>query len=52
VDDAVSALRPRDVVERIPARRGRPPAVRPEPEEESEPVKWWLLPTKTAGKRR
>jgi hypothetical protein len=40
-------------IERIPARRGRPPAVRPPAEEtEDEPVKWWLLPSKTAAKRR
>jgi hypothetical protein len=39
-------------VERVPARRGRPPAVRAEPEVEPEPVKWWLLPAKTAAKRR
>jgi hypothetical protein len=40
-------------LERIPARRGRPPAVHaPEPEDESEPVKWWLLPAKPAVKRR
>jgi hypothetical protein len=39
-------------VERIPARRGRPPSVQAEPEEEAEPVKWWLLPTKPAAKRR
>jgi hypothetical protein len=38
--------------ERVPARRGRPPAVRAEPETEPEPVKWWLLPTKAAAKRR
>jgi hypothetical protein len=38
--------------ERVPARRGRPPAVHPEPEEEGEPVKWWLLPSKPAAKRR
>jgi hypothetical protein len=41
-----------DAIERIPARRGRPPAVRAEPEVEPEPVKWWLLPTKAAAKRR
>jgi len=46
------AHRPREPVERIPARRGRPPAVRAEPEVEPEPVKWWLLPVKTAAKRR
>jgi hypothetical protein len=44
--------RAHDQVERLPARRGRPPAVQAEPENEPEPVKWWLLPTKTAGKRR
>lgn len=43
---------PRDQIERIPARRGRPPTVHAEPEVEPEPVKWWLLPTKTATKRR
>lgn len=37
---------------RVPARRGRPPLVRPAPVEEGEPVKWWLLPDKAAGKRR
>ncbi len=50
--DAAPAPRPRDTVERIPARRGRPPTVHAEPEVEPEPVKWWLLPAKTAGKRR
>jgi hypothetical protein len=44
--------RPRDTIERIPARRGRPPTVHVEPEVEPEPVKWWLLPTKTVAKRR
>jgi hypothetical protein len=44
--------RPHDPVERIPARRGRPPTVHAEPEVEPEPVKWWLLPAKTATKRR
>jgi hypothetical protein len=44
--------RPHDSVERIPARRGRPPTVHAEPEVEPEPVKWWLLPAKTAAKRR
>jgi hypothetical protein len=40
-------------VEHVAPRRGRPPIVRAaEPEEESEPVKWWLLPTKAAAKRR
>jgi hypothetical protein len=40
-------------IERAPApRRGRPPTVHAEPEEEPEPVKWWLLPTKAAAKRR
>jgi hypothetical protein len=49
---------PRDMaaraqVEHVAPRRGRPPIVRAaEPEEEAEPVKWWLLPTKTAAKRR
>jgi len=47
-----SVPRPRDPVERVPARRGRPPAVHVEPEVEAEPVKWWLLPAKTVGKRR
>jgi hypothetical protein len=42
----------RPPVERIPARRGRPPIVHAEPEDDAEPVKWWLLPTKTAAKRR
>jgi hypothetical protein len=42
----------RDPVERVPARRGRPPTVHTEPEVEPEPVKWWLLPAKTAAKRR
>ena len=40
---------------RIPARRGRPPGVRaapPQPEEEPEPVKWWLMPVKGTVKRR
>jgi len=46
------AHRPSDPVERIPARRGRPPNVHAEPEVEQEPVKWWLLPAKTAAKRR
>jgi hypothetical protein len=44
--------RSHDPVERIPARRGRPPTVHAEPEVEPEPVKWWLLPAKTATKRR
>ena len=35
-----------------PARRGRPPLVRPEPVEDAEPVKWWLTPPKGAAKRR
>jgi seryl-tRNA synthetase len=42
----------REPVERPAARRGRPPSVRAEPEVEPEPVKWWLLPTKGAAKRR
>jgi hypothetical protein len=46
------AHRPRDPVERVPARRGRPPNVHAEPEVEQEPVKWWLLPAKTVAKRR
>lgn len=34
-------------------RRGRPRAVPPPAQaEEQEPVKWWLLPAKTVGKRR
>jgi len=41
-----------DLVERPAARRGRPPAVQRQTEDEAEPVKWWLLPAKTAGKRR
>ncbi len=41
-----------DGVERIPARRGRPPLVRAEPGPEPEPVKWWLTPPKTSAKRR
>jgi len=48
----VHAHRPSTTVERVPARRGRPPAVRAEPEIEPEPVKWWLLPPKTTAKRR
>jgi hypothetical protein len=52
VHEEVPVLRQRDPVERIPARRGRPPSVRAEPEVEPEPVKWWLLPAKTAAKRR
>ena len=51
-NEAASVNRPRDPVERIPARRGRPPIVHAEPAEEPEPVKWWLLPAKTAAKRR
>jgi hypothetical protein len=43
---------PRDPIERIPARRGRPPTVHAAPDVEPEPVKWWLLPAKTATKRR
>lgn len=50
--EAVAVHRPRDPVERVPARRGRPPSVHAEPEVEPEPVKWWLLPAKTATKRR
>jgi hypothetical protein len=46
------APQPREPVERVPARRGRPPTVHAEPEVEPEPVKWWLLPPKTAAKRR
>ena len=52
IQDAAPMHRAQDPVERIPARRGRPPTVHAEPENEPEPVKWWLLPTKTAGKRR
>jgi hypothetical protein len=44
--------RGQDQIERIPARRGRPPSVQTEPDAEPEPVKWWLLPAKTASKRR
>jgi len=44
--------RPHEPVERIPARRGRPPTVHAESEVEPEPVKWWLLPAKTATRRR
>ena len=44
--------RSREPVVRAPARRGRPPAVHAVPEVEPEPVKWWLLPAKTAAKRR
>jgi hypothetical protein len=43
---------PREPVERVPARRGRPAAVPSEPEVEQEPVKWWLLPAKAGTKRR
>ncbi len=50
--DTAPTPRPREIAERPPARRGRPPTVHAEPEEEPEPVKWWLLPTKTAAKRR
>jgi hypothetical protein len=39
-------------VDRIAPRRGRPPAAHTEAENEPEPVKWWLLPAKAAGKRR
>jgi hypothetical protein len=52
VQDIAPAAHARDQVERIPARRGRPPAVHPEPRDEAEPVKWWLVPAKTAAKRR
>jgi len=41
----------RPEVEPVVARR-RPKTITPEPEVEPEPVKWWLLPTKTAAKRR
>lgn len=50
--DIAPVPRPTTPIERVPARRGRPPAVRAEPEVEPEPVKWWLLPAKTAAKRR
>jgi hypothetical protein len=50
--EIAAAPLPPDPIERIPARRGRPPTVRAEPEVEPEPVKWWLLPAKTATKRR
>jgi hypothetical protein len=50
--EIAAAPRAPDPVERIPARRGRPPTVHAEPEVEPEPVKWWLLPAKTATKRR
>jgi hypothetical protein len=46
------AHRPADPIERVAPRRGRPPTVHAEPEVEPEPVKWWLLPAKTAAKRR
>jgi hypothetical protein len=52
VEDVAPARPVREPVERIPARRGRPPSVHIEPAEEAEPVKWWLLPTKAAAKRR
>jgi hypothetical protein len=51
-DDTGPAYRPGDLAERVPPRRGRPPTVHAEPEVEPEPVKWWLLPAKTAAKRR
>jgi hypothetical protein len=50
--EIAAAPPPREQVERIPARRGRPPTVHAEPEVEPEPVKWWLLPAKTGTKRR
>jgi hypothetical protein len=50
--EIAAAPRAPDPIERIPARRGRPPIVHAEPEVEPEPVKWWLLPAKTATKRR
>jgi len=43
---------PREEIERIPARRGRPPLVRVEAVDDAEPVKWWLTPAKAAAKRR
>jgi hypothetical protein len=51
-DEAAPAQRAHDPIERVPARRGRPPAVHAAPDVEQEPVKWWLLPAKTAAKRR
>jgi hypothetical protein len=50
--EIAAAPRLRDPIERIPARRGRPPTIHAEPEVEPEPVKWWLLPAKTGTKRR
>jgi hypothetical protein len=50
--DVVPVQRAREPVARAPARRGRPPAVHVVAEVEPEPVKWWLLPAKTAAKRR
>jgi hypothetical protein len=50
--EIAAAPRPREQIERIPARRGRPPTVHAEPEVEPEPVKWWLLPAKSGTKRR
>jgi hypothetical protein len=50
--DIVQVQRSREPVARAPARRGRPPAVHVVAEVEPEPVKWWLLPAKTAAKRR
>ena len=50
--EVAPAPRAPEPIERVPARRGRPPAVHAEPEVEPEPVKWWLLPAKTASKRR
>jgi methylmalonyl-CoA mutase cobalamin-binding subunit len=51
-DQIARAQIARASLDRVPARRGRPPNVHVEPEEEAEPVKWWLLPTKTTAKRR
>lgn len=47
-----SPIARQDELPLVPARRGRPPLVRAEPEIEGEPVKWWLLPAKTTAKRR
>ena len=58
VHEDAPVLQPRadhghDKVERLPARRGRPQTVQAaQPEDEAEPVKWWLLPAKPAAKRR
>jgi hypothetical protein len=52
VPEAAPVRRMGEELERVPARRGRPPLVRTEPEVEQEPVKWWLAPVKAAIKRR